>query len=59
MIFYLMAVNSMMMEFQIHISNSSLQVILNDHYINKEENGVAQIIGMQQAVNEMQQNLMG
>ena len=59
MIFWLMAMKLMMIDFQLPITNPALQGILTDQYINRDGNGVAYTIGGQQDVDEMQRNLMG
>ena len=41
MIFYLMSIKLIIIDFQISIPNPYLQVIIKDHYITKDESGVA------------------
>ena len=54
----MMDMKSIMIEFQLLITNPSLQAILTDQSIKKDWNVVAYTIGGQQGVNNMQQNLM-
>ena len=54
-----MATKSMMIQFQIPITNPYPQAILTEQYIKRDVNGVAYTIGGHQAVDEMQKNLMG
>ena len=50
---------SLMIYFQLPRTNPSLQGIMTDQYINRYGKGVAYTIGGQQAVDEVQRNLMG
>ena len=53
-----MAMNSMMIDFQLPRTKLDLQVILTGQYIKKDGNIVAKNIGGKQYVNKMQKNLM-
>ena len=54
-----MAMELMIIYFQLLITNTSLEVILINQYIKRDGNGVVYTIGGQKDVNEMQQTLMG
>ena len=49
----------MVMDIHILIKNQALQAILTKQYINRDGNGMSYTIGGQQAVDEMQRNLIG
>ena len=59
MIFWMMAMKLMMIDFQLMRRNPSLQEIPTYQYTKRDGNQLASTIGGQQTVNEMQQNLMG
>ena len=54
-----MDMKSTMIELNLLRTNQALQAILTNQYINTYGNEMAYTIGGQQAVDEMQQNLMG
>ena len=49
---------SMMIDFQIRITNQALKVILNNQYLKRYGNGMVYTIRVQMAVDDMQQNFM-
>ena len=53
-----MTMKLVIIDFQLLIKNPSLQDIVNNQYIKMEVNGVAYTIVGQQAVDEMQKNLI-
>ena len=59
MIFWIVAMKEMMIDFQLPKSNPALQEILTNQYINRYGNGVTYTIGGHPTVDKIQKKMMG